>query len=47
MKQYDFSKAGFEPLSDFHEICFPVIEVSDCFIGTAIYNENAEFPCID
>ena len=43
----DFSKAGFEPLSDFHEICFSVIEVPDCFIGTAIYNENAEFPCID
>ena len=43
----DFSKAGFEPLSDFHEICFSVIEVPDCFIGTAIYNENAEFPYID
>lgn len=44
----DFSKAGFEPLPDFHEMCFSVIEVPDCFRHAAtIYNENAEFPCID
>lgn len=42
----DFSKAGFEPLHDFHEIYFSVIEVPDCFRRTSIYNENAEFPCI-